>query len=94
MTKYNIDEGDVLTEVKKYELTRESNLGRLFIDVHKVIEGKKTGLYVAIPGLILGGTKDKYITTGESAEEALAKCLDLVKGVPTEQIISRPVNMD
>lgn len=89
MTKYNIDEDAILTEVKQYELDRGTGLGRLRIDVHRVIAGGKPGIFIAVPNLIVGGTEDKYIAKGESEEEALAKCLDLIKGVPTDQIIHR-----
>ena len=89
MAKYNIDEDAILTEVKRYELDRGPDLGRLRIDVHRVIVGGEPGIFIAVPNLILGGTDEKYMAKGNSEEEALTKCLDLIKGVPTDQIIPR-----
>ena len=89
MSEYNIDDDSVLSAVNRYELDRDPSLGRLLIDVHRVIAGGKPNTFIAVPNLIIGGTEDKYITTGSSEEEALKKCLDLVKGVPTPEIIPR-----
>jgi hypothetical protein len=87
MAKYNIDKDSILTEVKKYDLDRGPGLGRLIIDVHRVIAGGKLGLFFAVPNLVIGGTDPKYIAEGESEEEALTKCLELVKSVPSNKII-------
>lgn len=91
MTKYNIDEDAILTEVKQYTLDRGAGpgLGRLGIDVHRVIAGGKSGIFIAVPNLLHFGADGKYLAKGESEEEALAKCLDLIKGVPTDQIIPK-----
>lgn len=86
MTKYNIDEDAILTEVKEYELDRGENLGRLRISIHRVIEGGELDLYLAVPNLLIRSSDEKYIAKGKSEEEALVTCLDLIKGVPSEQI--------
>ena len=92
MEKYNIDDDAILTEVKKYELDRGPGLGRLRIDIHQVIAGGDPAVFVAVPNLILGSVDKKYIAKGKTAEEALSKCLDLIKGVPSDQIIPRLKN--
>lgn len=89
MAKFNIEEGSILTEIKNFELERGPGIGRLLISVHKLIAGgDKTNLYMAIPNLLVKNAKDEYIATGSSEEEALMKCLDLIKGVPINQIIN------
>jgi hypothetical protein len=89
VAKYNIDEDATLTEVKRYELNRGPGFGRLSIDIHRVITGGESGLFIAVPNLILYSADKKYMAKGNSEEEALTKCLDLIKGVPTDQIIPR-----
>lgn len=89
MLKFNIEEGTILSEVKQFELNRGSELGRLCISVHKVIAGgDKLGAFAAIPNLIIKNAYPKYSVIGNSEEEVLTKCLDLIKGVPTNQIIN------
>lgn len=88
MAKYNIDKDSFLTEVKRYDLDRGPDLGYLRIEVHRVMAGvEKVGSFIAFPTqLLVGDTEDEYVAKGETAEEALTTCLDLIKGVPTEQI--------
>ena len=85
--KYDLDDEAILTEVKKYELDRGPKLGRLFIDVHKVIAGADKGHYIAIPNLLLGRTKQEFIAKGKTEEEALSECLKLIKSVSINEII-------
>ena len=88
MGKYNLDEGSLLSEIRRYNLSRSSELGgQLYIDIHKVIAGANVGEYVAIPNLIIGETNAKYIAHGSSEEEVLKKCLDLIKGVHAKDIL-------
>jgi hypothetical protein len=89
MTKYNIDENAILTEIKEYELDRGPDLGRLRISIHRVIEGGKSGYFLAVPNLLGYSSKEKYITEGESEEEVLANCLDKMKGLPGEEIFPK-----
>lgn len=89
MSDYDLDEGAVLTKVNRYELERGEKYGRIFIDAHKVLSDEKEGMFYAIPNLVLGGTKQEYIASGETEEEALKKCLKLIKGVPTHQIVEK-----
>jgi len=86
MTKYNIDEDSILTEIKEYELDRGTDLGRLRISVHRVIEGGQPGVFLAVPNLLIGSCDGNYIAEGKSEEEALTNCLDKIKGIPSEQI--------
>lgn len=90
MAKFNIEEGSILTEVKNYELDRGPGNGRLIISVHKLIAGSdEPNLFMAVPNLVVKSAKDEYIANGKSEEEALMKCLDLIKGIPTNQIVSK-----
>ena len=85
---YNLEEGSVLSEVKRYSLDRGSELGgHLYIDIHKVIAGPNIGEYTAIPNLIVGKTNKEYIAYGASEEDALKKCIDLIKGVHGRDIL-------
>jgi len=86
MTDYNLDEGAVLSEVKRYALYQGKERGQLFIDVYRTIAGPEKEKYLAMPNLIFAVTKREFITAGETEDEALRKCLDLVKGVPPEDI--------
>jgi hypothetical protein len=96
VAKYNIDKDSFLTEVKRYDLDRGPDLGYLRIEVHRVIAGvEKVGLFIAFPTqLLIGDTEDKFVAKGETAGEALTKCLDLVKGLPAEQIFSKMQQFD
>jgi len=87
MTNYNLDDDAILTEVKRYELDRDQRLGRLFIDIHRVVTGEKENMFLAVPNLGVGGTEQKYITKGSSEEEVLISCLNLIRGVPASDII-------
>lgn len=92
MSDYDLEEGAILTKVSRYELERDKEGGegkRILIDVHLVLSDEKKGMYFAVPHLMLGGTKQKYIATGETEEEALKKCLKLIKGVEPRDIIER-----
>ena len=87
MTEYNLDDGAFLSEVKQYDLSRGQDLdGRLSINVHKIIAGENVGNYVAAPNIAIGEPHQKYVVVGPSEEEVLAKCLDLIKGVPARDI--------
>lgn len=89
MPNFNIEEGSILSEVKQFELDRGPEQGRLFINVYKVIAGAEIGLCIAIPNLVIKNAHDKYSAIGNSEEEALMKCLDLIKGIPINQIINQ-----
>jgi len=92
MSDYDLEEGAILTKVSRYELERgkEDKEGkRIFIDVHLVLSDEKKGMYFAIPHLMLGGTKQKYMATGGTEEEALKKCLKLIKGIDPHDVIEK-----
>lgn len=84
-----LDEGDIFSRISPYELER--NDGRVFIFVQEVLAGERKGLFVAYPAFIIRETKDEYIATGTSHEEALRKCLSQIKGVPTRQMMTEAV---
>lgn len=88
MSKYNIDKDSFLTEVKRFDLDRGPDLGYLRLEVHKVLAGvEKVGLFIAFPAqFLIGEADEKYSSEGETEEEALTKCLDLIKGVPNDRI--------
>jgi len=88
MTKFALDDNSWLSEVKNFELNRGFEQKRLNITVHKVLAGcDNVGKYVAIPNLMIKNARQEYTAIGTSEEEALIKCLNLIKGVPLENII-------
>lgn len=76
------NKGEVLSKVTQYHLEREGG-NRVFIDVHEIVahvlDGEPKFKFYACPHLLLGGTKSKYITTADTAEEALSRCLATLK---------------
>jgi len=85
--EYNIDSGELLTRVTKYELNRADS--HLRIDVHEIIAGEDTGSFLAIPNLIIGKTEEKYIGRGSSIDDALKDCLSRIKGISSETIVPK-----
>lgn len=76
--------GDILSKVTIYELNREE-AGRVTIEVHEVVAApshhEPAYKFVAYPSLVVGNVKQEYIAAGDSAEEALIKCLEKLKEV-------------
>ena len=84
MSDFMLNENDILSKVTKYELNREN--GRMWIDVHKFLAGTKENLYIAIPSLLVSEANKEYMAKGETEEEALKKCLEKIKDVPSNKI--------
>ncbi len=76
-----LNEEEILLKTTRYELERDGS--RVFIDIKEIIAHtvKETTpvKFLGVPHLCLGGTKEKYIVTADTAEEALAKCLAVLK---------------
>lgn len=88
MAKFTLDNDSILTEVKNFELIRGFEQKRLNITVHKIIAGcDHVGIYKAIPNMIIKNARSEYTAIGNSEEEALTKCLNLIKGVSIEKIM-------
>jgi len=84
MVEYDIEANDVLTKVSRYELDRGD---RIIIDIHEIFSAEQKGKYFAVPHLILNQAKDEYLAYGETEDEALRKCLKLIKGKKIEEIL-------
>lgn len=85
---FNINEGDLLTRVHKYELKRSD--GQLRIDVHEVIGGESDDKYFAIPNVLTREEREvesKYIGCGDTETAALEDCLNKIKDEPLHIII-------
>lgn len=87
MTEYDLEEDAMLTKVSRYDLYRGEGGERLFIDIHQILSGEKKGMYFASPNLMLKHAKSQYITSADTEEEALKRCLKSIKGVRTEEIL-------
>ena len=75
----NLDEGDILTKVQRYNLIRSGRM--LYIDVHERLAGNLAGRFVAVPNLINLIARPEFQGTGESEAEALQDGLAKIKGV-------------
>jgi hypothetical protein len=75
----DLDEGDILTKVQRYNLIRSGRM--LYIDLHERLAGNLAGRFVAVPNLINLIARPEFQGTGESEEEALQDSLAKIKGV-------------
>lgn len=94
--KESMNKDEVLSKVTRYELERAGSK-RIFIDIHEIVanttEIGTSFKFMAVPNLVLGGTKEEYIITADTAENALTKCLDKLKDVADFlEVLERPVN--
>ena len=92
MTEFIIDINDTLTKVTKYELIRGGGQ-RIPIEVHRIIAGSRGSPFVAIPVLVVTANQ-RYFGKGHSEDEALQDCINLISGVPFNEIFSLPVAED
>ena len=88
MSEFIVDVNDTLTKISKYELIKGGGR-RIPIEVHKVIAGQHGSPFVAVPVRIITA-KQKYFGKGHSEEEALQDCINLMSGVPFEEIFEIP----
>jgi hypothetical protein len=85
---YSINESELLTRVRKYELKRETEKFR--IDVHEVLAGTIEDKFFAIPNLLSREEREvdpQYIGCGDTEQEALEDCLKKIKKAPLQVII-------
>jgi hypothetical protein len=85
---YSINESELLTRVRKYELKRETEKFR--IDVHEVLAGTLEDKFFAIPNLLVREEREvdpQYIGCGDTEQEALEDCLKKIKKAPLQVII-------
>lgn len=94
--KESMNKNEVLSKVTRYDLEREGG-HRIFIDVHEFIEDTSENVlpfkFMAVPNFVIGSAKEEYVTTADTAEKALAKCLSKLKGVADFlDVIEQPVS--
>lgn len=76
---FELNEGDILTRVKRYNLIRQQRM--IYIDIHETLAGSLAGKYVAVPNLVNIVAKQQYQGIGESDMAALKDCLEKIKHV-------------
>ncbi len=76
---FELNEGDILTRVKRYNLIRQQRM--IYIDIHETLAGSLAGKYVAVPNLVNIVAKQQYQGIGESDMAALEDCLEKIKHV-------------
>jgi hypothetical protein len=86
-----LHKNDILTRVTRYNLIRNGRM--IYIDVHKKIQGKLAGDFIAVPNLINIVAKPEYQGKGDTEQEALEDCLTKIKSMNTEDLFptERPV---
>jgi hypothetical protein len=85
---YTINENELLTKVRKYELKRDTEKFR--VDVHEVLAGTIDDKFFAIPNLLSREERDvdpHFIGCGNTEQEALEDCLKKIKNAPLQVII-------
>jgi hypothetical protein len=85
---YTINENELLTKVRKYELKRDTEKFR--VDVHEVLAGTIDDKFFAIPNLLSREERDvdpQFIGCGNTEQEALEDCLKKIKNAPLQVII-------
>ena len=76
---FELNEGDILTRVKRYNLIRQQRM--IYIDIHETLAGSLAGKYVAVPNLVNIVAKQQYQGIGETDMAALEDCLEKIKHV-------------
>ena len=79
MTKSKLNDGDILTRVRRYNLIRQQRM--VYIDVHETLAGRLAGRFVAVPNLVNIVAKQQYQGVGDTEEAALEDCLEKIKNV-------------
>ena len=72
-----LNEGDVLTRVRRYNLIRKERM--IYIDVHETLAGRLADKFVAVPNLINLVARQEYQGAGASENEALEDCLAKIR---------------
>lgn len=80
----DLNEGDILTKVQRYNLIRNGRM--LYIDIHEQLAGNLAARFVGVPNLINLIAKPEFQGTGDSEQEALQDCLDKIKGIDFVEI--------
>lgn len=75
----NLQSGDILTVVARYNLMRNQRL--VYLDLHHTLHGNLAGAYVCVPNLINIIAKPHYQGVGQTPEEALNDCLAKIKNM-------------
>lgn len=79
-----LHENDILTRVTRYNLIRNGRM--IYIDVHKKIQGRLAGDFIAVPNLVNIVAKPDHQGAGDTEDAALADCLKKIKGLNLEDL--------
>ena len=85
-------ENDRLTKVCRYNLIRNPRM--IYIDVHESLAGNLAGRYVAVPNLINLIAKQEFQGVGDTEAQALANCLEKIKGHDIENLFPSSAQTD
>ncbi len=75
---------DIMTRVHRYNLIRDHRL--VYIDVHEALHGTLAGKFVAVPNLVNLLARQEFQGVGETESQALADCLEKIKGFSVEEL--------
>lgn len=75
---------DILTRVTRYNLIRNGRM--IYIDVHRRIQGKLAGDFIAVPNLVNIIATPEHQGAGTTEAEALEDCLKKIKGLNLEDL--------
>ncbi len=82
---YDLNPDDMLSRIHQFKLDRPD--GWCYISVHEVIASEKAKIrFIAVPNIAVQQSENQYFGTGESAEEALADCLNKIKEVAIQTL--------
>ncbi len=79
-----LHKNDILTRVSRYNLIRNGRM--IYIDVHKKIQGKLAGDFIAVPNLVNIVAKPEHQGKGNTEQESLEDCLNKIKGLNMEDL--------
>jgi hypothetical protein len=80
----NLNENDILTEVRRFNLIRNERL--IYIDVHESLGGRLAAPFVAVPNLVNIVARQEFQGTGTSTREALDDCLKKIQDKVIEDL--------
>ena len=81
-----VDARELLTRVTHFQLVRGRE--RLLVHVHQVLAGSADARFIAIPNSVFVDSDRKFWGFGTSEQEALARCLEHIAGVPFDEIVN------
>lgn len=88
---YPLNDGELLVKSQRYQLYRHKEGPEFTIEVNEIICGKpeaKHKFHAWIIPIGIGSVPDEYCGHGDTHENALADCLEKIKNVDDETIVS------